>query len=286
MRKLLGLTTIVVISATVMSGALAAGAGAVSAAAVGGGGSPMIRASGTSFGLPTISENWSGYAVTSTKPFTFASTKFVQPAVSCVDSPKFVYTSNWVGLDGFNDQTVEQDGTSGHCNMYSGLPNYYAWIEMYPLPTVKEFQVSPGDVIEASVAYSTGGVFTLKVSDVTAGLSKTVTSTCTTCARASAEWIVERPAGCDPYPTNCFLFALGEFSPVTMVDNVATVEGGTSTGLSSLPHAHQIIMVQPTKKGGFYALDNVSSIDPAPNAFTVTWLKYGKVLPITLGPKS
>ena len=132
MRKLLGLTTIVVISATVMSGALAAGAGAVSAAAVGGGGSPMIRASGTSFGLPTISENWSGYAVTSTKPFTFASTKFVQPAVSCVDSPKFVYTSNWVGLDGFNDQTVEQDGTSGHCNMYSGLPNYYAWIEMYP----------------------------------------------------------------------------------------------------------------------------------------------------------
>ena len=66
MRKFLGLTTLVVISATVMSGALAAGAGAASSAV--GGGSPMIRATttGTSnWGLPTISLNWSGYAATS-----------------------------------------------------------------------------------------------------------------------------------------------------------------------------------------------------------------------------
>ncbi len=287
-RKVLGLTTMLVITATVLSGALAAGAGAASTAAVGGG-SPMIRANGgTSFGLPTISENWSGYAATSTKSFTGASTEFIQPTVTCsVGHNKDVYTSNWVGLDGFNNGTVEQDGTSGYCAPRHGTsPTYYAWIEMYPAATVVEYHVAAGDVISASVEYATGGTFTLTVTDVTSGESKSVQATCASCARSSAEWIVERPAGCNPYPTNCYLFALAKFSPVTMVDNVATVEGGTSTGLGSLPHAHQIIMVQPTKKGGFYALDNVSGVDPAPNAFTVTWLKYGKVLPITLGPKS
>ena len=284
MRKLLGLTTMVVISATVLSGALAAGAGAASTAAVGAGGSAMIRAAGTSNGLPTISLNWSGYAATSSKPFTYASTKFVQPAVNCADSPTYVYTSNWVGLDGFNDDTVEQDGTSAHCNVYSGLPDYYAWIEMYPLPTVKEFNVSPGDVIEASVAYSKGGTFALTVSDVTAGVSKTVKDTCASCARASAEWIVERPAGCDPYPTNCFLFALANFSPATMFDNAATLQGGTRTKLGSLSHVHQIFMVQVKNNGQFYSLDNVSPVN-ATNGFTVTWLAYGKKTPITLGPR-
>ena len=78
-RKVLSLTTMVVITATVLSGALAAGAGAATTAAVAGGGSPMIRATGTSYGLPTISENWSGYAATSSKPFTNASTEYVEP---------------------------------------------------------------------------------------------------------------------------------------------------------------------------------------------------------------
>ncbi len=287
MKKILGLTTIVVIAATVLSGALAAGVGAASTAAVTGSGSPMIRAAGTSYSLPTISLNWSGYAATSKKPFTYASTKFVQPSISCNMSkpkPKNVYTSNWVGLDGFNDETVEQDGTSGHCNLYTGLPNYYAWIEMYPLPTVREYNVSPGDVIQASVAYSTGGTFTLTVTDVTAGLTKTVTDTCTTCARASAEWIVERPAGCQPFPTNCFLFALAQFTPAAMFDNAAQVEGGSRTGLNKLSGVHQIFMVQTKPDGQFYSLDNVSPIN-ATNSFTVTWLNYGKKTPITLGPR-
>jgi hypothetical protein len=285
-RKVLSLTTLVVISATVLSGALAAGASAATTAAVSGG-SPMIRATGSSYGLPTISENWSGYAATSSKPFTYASTEFVEPTVTCsLAHNTDVYTSNWVGLDGFNDQTVEQDGTSGFCAPRHGTtPTYYAWIEMYPAATVREYDVAAGDVISASVAYATGGTFTLTVSDLTSGMSKSVSATCASCARASAEWIVERPAGCNPFPTNCYLFALAKFTPATMFDNVATVEGGTPTGLGSLPHAHQIIMVQPTKKGGFYALDNVSGLNQASNAFTVTWVKYGLKTPITLGPR-
>ena len=71
-----------------------------------------------------------------------------------------------------------------------------------------------------------------------------------------------------------------------MTEDQARQDGGTTTGLSAYTNAHQIFMVQPTKAGGFYTLDNVSGVDAAPNAFTVTWLKYGKVTPITLGPNS
>src|ERR1700730_15212746 len=165
-----------------MSGAVSVGAGAAPTAATSG--SPMIRATGTSFGLPTISENWSGYAATSSTPFTYVSTEFVEPTVTCTSAHNaFVYTSNWVGLDGFNDQTVEQDGSSGFCAARHGTtPVYYAWIEMYPAPTVREFNINAGDVISASVAYSTGGNFKLKVADLTTGMSKSVTATCTSCA--------------------------------------------------------------------------------------------------------
>ena len=62
-------------------------------------------------GLPTISENWSGYAVTSRRPFSHVEASFVQPAVKCSGKPDR-WSSNWVGLDGFRDSTVEQAGTA------------------------------------------------------------------------------------------------------------------------------------------------------------------------------
>ena len=283
-KKFLVLTTLLVMSSMVMTGVTAAGASASSAA---GAGAPMIGAkAGTHFGLPTVSENWSGYAVSGKTPFNYVSSTFTVPTLTC-NGMKDVYTSDWVGLDGFNDQTVEQDGASGRCTVQSNykLPYYYAWIEMYPAATVKEYKVQPGDVITASVNY-TGGMFNLTITDVTSGETRTVSSACATCERASAEWIIERPAGCDPFPTNCFLFALANFGTTTMSEDVARQDGGSTTGLSAYPNAHQIFMIQPTKSGGFYTLDNVSAVDAAPNAFTVTWLKYGKVTPITLGPKS
>jgi hypothetical protein len=281
-KKFLILATMTVMSSMVISGVTAASASAGSAVS----GGPMISgsASGTHFGLPTVSENWSGYAVTGKTPYNYVSSSFVVPTVTC-NGLQDVYTSDWVGLDGFNDQTVEQDGISGTCTKATNYerPYYYAWIEMYPAPTVKTFKVFPGDAISASVLY-TNGNFNLTIDDVTLGETKTVTSTCASCERASAEWIIERPAGCDPFPSNCFLFALANFGTTTMAEDVARQDGGSTTGLSAYPNAHQIFMVQPTKAGGFYTLDNVSAVDAAPNAFTVTWLKYGKVTPITLGP--
>ena len=98
-------------------------------------------------GVPTISENWSGYAVTSTKKFNYVSAEFVQPAVTCPGVKK-QYTSNWVGLDGFNDETVEQDGTFAYCGGPNWTtPKYEAWYEMYPAGSVGVFKVKPGDTM-------------------------------------------------------------------------------------------------------------------------------------------
>jgi hypothetical protein len=287
-KKVFMVTTMAVMSAMVVSSAAAIGiTSAAGAAGTVAGGAPIIRASGqgSTHGLPTIAENWSGYAVTSkwNEPFTYVSSEFVQPAVTCNGMP-LVNTSNWVGLDGFNDDTVEQDGTGATCKRPDYVtPGYYAWIEMYPLPTVRAFGVKPGDTIKASVSYSTGGKFTLSIADLTSGMSKTVVDSCTSCARASAEWIIERPAGCNQSETKCFLFALANFGSTTMSKNLAAIQGGKAEKLSSFANSYPIFMVQPNAKG-FRTLDTTSGVSPS-NSFTETWDKYGKVTPITLGPK-
>jgi hypothetical protein len=284
-KKFLVLTTMVVMASMVMTGVTAASASSGSAV---GGGAPMIRTGAigkTDAGLPTVSLNWSGYAVTGKKPYNYVSSEFVVPTVTC-NGTKDVYTSDWVGLDGFDDETVEQDGIAAFCKgpTYE-TPAYYAWIEMFPAATVKTFNVLPGDVVSASVNYA-NSKFALTITDVSSGLTKTVSSACSSCERASAEWIIERPAGCNRTETKCFLFALANFGTSVLSENVARVDGGSVTGLSAFPNAHQIFMVQNTKSGGFYTLDNVGPVHPATNAFKVQFLKSGKVTPITLGPKS
>ncbi len=95
---------------------------------------------------------------------------FVQPAITC-PGVKNEWTSNWVGLDGFNNATVEQDGTFAHCGgPQSTKPVYKAWYEMYPANSVNVFTVHPGDVIDTAVSYA-HGQFSLTVSDLTTGKS-------------------------------------------------------------------------------------------------------------------
>jgi hypothetical protein len=249
-------------------------------------GGPMIRAvqhGVSNAGVPTISENWSGYAVTSTKKFNYVSAEFVQPAVTCPGVKK-QYTSNWVGLDGFNDETVEQDGTFAYCGGPSWTtPKYEAWYEMYPAGSVGVFKVKPGDTISATVDY-TGGKFVLTIADLTSGKSATDSAACSSCARASAEWIIERPAGCNATETHCFLFALANFGTTTMSDNWASV-GGAKKGISSFTNNYPIFMVAPLKSGGFITLDTVGGV-ASDGSFTAYFDRSGHPTPITLGPKS
>ena len=251
--------------------ALAGPAGSTSA--------PMIRASG----VPEVgSFNWSGYAVTSdTSTFTYVHSRWVQPAITC-DGKKAEFTSNWVGLDGAFNGTVEQDGSAGACKGPQHLtPVYNAWYELFPANEVVVFAISPGDVMDATVSY-TQHQFTLTIADLTSGRTATHTATCAACKRSSAEWIIERPASCktvDPL-TGCQIDRLANFKTTTMTQNTAQVLGGKISGVTGFDHRLRIVMIDPLPDGGYQPLDAISP--PSSQSFTATWLATGNPVPIQL----
>src|SRR5262245_65806583 len=106
------------------------------------------------------SYNWSGYVSTSAthQAFTKVSGNWTTPSVTC--NAEDQVTSNWVGLDGFNSNTVEQLGTIGWC--FQGTPTYFTWFEMFPAGTVQVgTTLQPGDKIAAAVT-GVGTTDTLK----------------------------------------------------------------------------------------------------------------------------
>jgi hypothetical protein len=173
--------------------------------------------SGTVTSMPSL--NWSGFADTSSTStaddFSYVSGSWTMPNVTCPRAPyqnQGTYISNWVGIDGFSDATVEQLGTGVQC--FEGVEYYYVWYEMFPNGTVQEGPQAcivsnvdcpqPGDRISASVAVTPGSAgennYTLSLTDRTRPQeSFSVTAPCATtgsnaCTDSSAEWVVERPA--------------------------------------------------------------------------------------------
>jgi hypothetical protein len=68
------------------------------------------------------STNWSGYAVTSSSPYRAATATWNVPSVS---GPNGSYSASWVGIDGFNNNSLIQTGTEQDFSGGSG--HYSAW---------------------------------------------------------------------------------------------------------------------------------------------------------------
>jgi hypothetical protein len=147
-----------------------------------------------------VSTNWSGYAATGSA-FRAVSGSWRVPTVTC-PADTTTYSSQWIGIDGYGTETVEQDGTETDCD--HGTPYYGAWYEMYgddavnygyevPVPNPSD-RVSPGDAMTASVSIS-GSTWTLAIADTTApwNYSIGISDASFDPQRSSAEWIVERP---------------------------------------------------------------------------------------------
>jgi hypothetical protein len=138
------------------------------------------------------STNWSGYAVTGSD-FTTASGSWIQPAITCNKKTDSELAAFWVGIDGYNNDTVEQTGTLAGC--VDGQVTYSAWYEFYPkedIIDIPSITVSAGDKIVTEVKFGTGG-FTLTIEDVTTGKRFSTTGNESGTQRASAEWIAEAP---------------------------------------------------------------------------------------------
>ena len=155
-------------------------------------GGRMIRpGSPAGHGLPRNqqqSSNWSGYAATGS--FTSVSANWTEPTGHCTSATR--YSSFWVGLDGFNSNTVEQTGSEVDCA--GGSPVYYSWYEMYPaFPVNFSNTVRPGDKFFGSVTFNGGSSYTLVLQDITQGWKHTVHKSLTGAANSSAEVIAEAP---------------------------------------------------------------------------------------------
>jgi len=205
--------------------------------------------------------NWSGYADTSGthQAFTKVSGSWTTPSVTC--SAEDQITSNWVGLDGFNSNTVEQLGTISWC--FQGKPVFFTWYEMYPAGTTEVgTTVQPGDKIAASVT-RTGTSYALKLTDSThTGNNISVTKTCAlaTCLDTSAEWISERPS-----------FSIGivpqaHYNAFKITNGAQTSSGKAGT-IDSGTGVNSITMIDATSS---YNLNTVSTLTGG-NSFSTTW---------------
>jgi hypothetical protein len=95
-----------------------------------------------------------------------------------------------VGIDGWDNNTVEQTGTESQCDGVKLVT--YAWYEFAPKAgvTIENMRVTPGEDMEASVHYN-GARFVVTIVDLATGKYFRTSAAVPRAARASAEWIAE-----------------------------------------------------------------------------------------------
>lgn len=193
------------------------------------------------------STNWSGYAVTGSN-VTDVKGSWTVPSVVCPGGSQ--YSSFWVGIDGYDSNTVEQLGTDSDCQ--NGTPTYYMWWEFYPHPsyTLTNFIVKPGDTISAEVKYN-GKEFTVTIDDLTQHESYQTSSKVASAKRSSAEWIVEAPYSGGILP-------LANFTTSTNPDN-NTAYFGVTYGKST--YLNEATIGSLTQAIGLFPANDIEQIN-------------------------
>ena len=131
------------------------------------------------------SSNWSGYAVTGS--YSSATGHWTVPTVSGSGNH---YSSQWVGIDGFNNSNLIQTGTEA--DVVGGRAQYRAWWEILPAAetVISGITVHPGDAFTGSVSKVSGTTWKITLTDNTTGKSFTTNKTYRG-SGSSAEWIEE-----------------------------------------------------------------------------------------------
>ena len=216
------------------------------------------------------SSNWAGYVATP-GTFTSVSATWTVPTATCTSVS--TYSSVWVGIDGYQSPSVEQDGTEADC--VNGAAQYSAWYEMYgntdpqcncySSVTVNHLVV-PGDVVTGTVQ-EISGTWTMTLSDATQQwtFSTTATSPTPVPAQSSAEWIFERPNLCSTSScTSTTLTTLTTQSPVVFTNAAATTTTSSSSGpISAFPYVALQMVDSST------LLATPSTLDPSGGSFSI-----------------
>jgi Peptidase A4 family len=233
---------------------------------------PGQRAGGS--GLTQVKyTNWSGYAdAGSGEKYSKVSSSWTQPKITCNPSISgYQWTVFWIGIDGFSNGTVEQDGSEAYCIGGKG-PFYGTWWEHYPVNDIQTVgtTVKAGDKITASVVRS-GTKYIVKITDVTTpanSFTHSFTCSSTACADTSAEWIAEAPGGDS---TASGLYPLAQFAPWTN-SNSAVATPSKSGNIKTFPD-DEITMVSASN--GTTVKAKPGPLNSSGTTFGVTWKNAG-----------
>lgn len=166
------------------------------------------KAAGTAIRKGTIAGpaqtfNWSGSVVFPPSGGSFGCImgEWTVPNPYAVYQDGWYFASEWVGIDGFTQQSrgdVLQAGTGTDAFWVAGWKDIYAWWEWYPDNEVRiiNFPVSSGDIMVCliTVEYPWRASVYLKNESNSVGTSFTITAPSgTSLVGDCAEWIVERP---------------------------------------------------------------------------------------------
>jgi len=219
----------------------------------------------------TSSGNWAGYAVsTATGAVTSVSGQWTVPAVTATGTTS--YSSTWVGIDGFNSNSVEQLGTSSNINANGTVTQYFAWYEMYPNAPVTELTVSPGDTISASVTANAAHTqFPLTLTDLSIKSGhdsfSVVQAAPVTAKLSSAEWIEEAPSSGNR------ILPLANFHTATFTNASATINSVTGP-INNPTWLNEVNLINmETSSGALEA--GTSVLNSSGTGFTVTYGSTG-----------
>jgi hypothetical protein len=221
----------------------------------------------------SASLNWAGYVISSSNySVSEVNGSWIIPQVATGGNS---YVAFWVGIDGYNDNTVEQTGIlaepSGHGPHATTL--YEVWYEFYPAaPVYASYTAAAGDYVNASVSYdSSTGVFTTSIavnsSTSLVGPVFTHTQTVSGALADSAEWIVEAPSsvsGILPLANFGTVYFGSDHTGFTHT-NYATISGTTGTMGSFNPIMITMVSTSGTPEA------TPSSISSDGTSFSVTY---------------
>jgi len=147
-----------------------------------------------SSGAPTemVTSRWSGLAAVGSR-FSAVSAAWRQPTIELTGSAIQTSYHFWVGLGGIRSWPREEIGTGSRLD--KGATVCSAWYDMFPKRSVViKMVIRPGDLMAASVARGSNGIFELTLVDRTSGHSFATEQRDPTAHLDSAEIVADWPS--------------------------------------------------------------------------------------------
>jgi len=163
------------------------------------------------------SRNWSGYAVTRSG-ITSVTGHWNVPQVLSTAKSGAQFSSDWVGIDGFDNSDLIQAGTEE--DWIGGSAYYSAWWEILPSPEtpIASMTVRPGDAMSVAISQGAHALWTITMTDASDGQSFTTHQSYAGPGR-SAEWVHEAPS------IGSHIATLTDDSPVSF--DLGTIDGAS-----------------------------------------------------------